>query len=314
MSRIQSLLITGSNGFVGKSFLDYLVTRPIEGKPISIGLVFHKTAPQIPIGLNDQITITHIRADLNRPWEFEYPATHVMHLAADGSASAYSTEAAHRFVSMVDHLVSWCAKLPTPLVFHASSGACFGHVSIDMTADGGVDPAKKKSEFVQSRLTAENNLKTAASKGLIDLRIGRLFSFIGKHLHEKPHYAVPAFVEMAMSAKKIELSGNPLTTRSYLSSNDMSDWMYRSLQPNIGSDVLSIGSDKPVTMKELADYIASVTNSSVSLLNPAIAGDYYVASNQDTRARLLVRETASWQTSIDEYLAFFQEMRTDERR
>ena len=90
--------------------------------------------------------------------------------------------------------------------------------------------------------------------------------------------------------------------------------MYKSLRPGVGSEILSIGSDKPVTMKELADYIATATGSKVTLVNPAIAGDYYVANNQDTRARLLVQETASWQTSIDEYLSFIQEMRSNEHR
>lgn len=315
MSRIRSLLVTGSNGFVGKSFLDYLSTLPIEERPLNLGLVSRGVSPQISDELAAHTVITRIQADLTKPWEFGYPATHIVHLAADGSSSAYSMEAADRFVSMVGNLVAWCRQLDDPVLFHASSGACFGYVPIESeefnAAEGLVE---KKSVFVQSRLTAEETLRIAASKGFFDLRIGRLFSFIGKHLYEKPHYAVSAFVNMALEAKDIQIAGNPKTTRSYLSAEDMSDWMYKSLHSGVGSEILSIGSDKPVTMKELADYIATATDSKVTCLNPTTAGDCYVASNQETRARLLVAETTSWQTSIDEYLAFIREMRSDEHR
>lgn len=322
MSRIRSLLVTGSNGFVGKSFLDYLGTLPVEELPLNLGLVSRGVSPQISDELAAHTAVTRIQADLAKPWEFEYPATHVVHLAADGSSSAYSIEAADRFVSMVGNLVAWCRQLDDPVLFHASSGACFGHISIEGADEhagpelggGEGNSAQKKGIFVKSRLAAEANLKSAAAEGLMDLRIGRLYSFIGRHLYEKPHYAASAFVNMALEAKDIALAGNPRTTRSYLSADDMSDWIYKSLRSGVGSEILSIGSDKPVTMKELADYIATATGSKVTCLNPTMAGDYYVASNQETRARLLVAETTSWQTSTDEYLAFIREMRSDEHR
>ena len=324
MDTIKSLLVTGSNGFVGRSFLDYLSTLPIEDRPRNLGLVSRNVPPEISTDLAAHTSIIHINADLMKPWQFDYPATHIVHLAADGSSNAYSVEAADKFVVMTDHLAIWSNGLDSPAVFHASSGACFGYMPFDSNASeikvesglskGASVLAEKKRVFVESRLKAEHTLKMAAARGHIELRIGRLFSFIGKHLHEKPHYAVPAFINMALSTKNIDIGGNPDTTRSYLSADDMSDWIYRSLQPDVGSEILSIGSENPVTMEELATYIASVTNSTVTLLNPTIAGDYYVARNQDTRARLLVRETRTWQTSIDDYLAFIQEKRSDEHR
>lgn len=324
MSRIESLLVTGSSGFVGRSLLDYLATVAIEDRPRSLGLVSRKAPPKVSDELAAHTAITHIEADLTKPWQIEFPATHIVHLAADGSSDAYSGEAAKRFVVMTDNLISWSKNLESPTVFHASSGACFGHVTVDFDAsttngmreasEDAIALADKKSIFVESRLTAENQLKAASAQGFMDLRIGRLFSFIGRHLYEKPHYAASAFVNMALNTGNIAIGGNPRTTRSYLSANDMSEWIYKSLRPNVGAEILSIGSEKPVTMIELANHIAFVTKSTVTLLNPSIAGDYYVARNEDTRARLTVQETSSWQTSIDEYIAIIQEMRSDEHR
>lgn len=315
MTRIRSLLVTGSKGFVGSSFLDYLSTLPVEERPLNLGLVTRNGSPRFPEELAAHTTITHIQAELMNPWKFRYPATHIAHFAADGSASAYSKVAADKFISMAEHLVSWSAELNSPTVFLASSGACFGHLPI---GDGIrlVDSAsvEKKAVFVQSRVSAENKLKEAQSKGQLDLRIGRLYSFIGKHLYEKPHYAVSSFVNMALNEGRIEVEGSPRTTRSYLSADDMADWIYASLRPGVGSEILSVGSEIPVTMKELADYIAEKTGSSVTLKNPQVVGDYYVANNEKTRGRLLVQERASWQTSVDEYIAFVVETRSNERR
>lgn len=313
MTRIRSLLVTGSNGFVGSSFIEYLSKLSFDVRPESLGLVTRNLTPRIPNGLADHTKITIFQADLMKPWDFEYPATHIVHFAADGSSSAYSSEAAKRFSLMAENLASWSSGLATPMVFLASSGACFGTTKVEQEV-GDLAAFEKKAVFVQSRLTAERSLVEFHTEGRIDLRIGRLYSFIGKHLYEKPHYAVSSFVNMALDHKNILVEGSPRTTRSYLSADDMSDWIYASLRPGVGSEILSIGSERPVKMEELAVYIAEKTGSNVTLVNPQIAGDYYVANNEDTRRRLVVQERASWQTSVDEYVAFVKETRMNEHR
>jgi nucleoside-diphosphate-sugar epimerase len=302
-SRIDSLLITGSNGFVGQSFLDYLSTLPLESRPREVALVTRGPKISVPRGLEFEKPLVHFQADLLQPWVFVFPATHVLHLAADGSAESYSQKAADSFVAMASHLAKWSSRLECPTVFHASSGACFD----------GPEVASLKSDFVNSRLAAEGLLRQVGSEELIDLRIGRLFSFIGRHIYQKPQYAVPSFVRMAIEEKVISMQGNPSTTRSYLSANDMSEWIYKSFLPDLDDAILAIGSEKPVTMTELAEYIAGKTGSEVLFLNPFIDGDYYVADNQETRVRLQVEEKTPWQTSIDRYLEDYLEMRADER-
>ena len=121
-------------------------------------------------------------------------------------------------------------------------------------------------------------------------------------MRNKPQYAVSSFVHMAETTKRIEIIGNPNTTRSYLSATDMSCWMYKALDSEMSGEVLSIGSSIPVTMFELASFIAEIAKSRVVLLNPMAEGDYYVADNQNTCERLQVFETEQWQTSILKYM------------
>jgi len=312
VSSIESLLITGGSGFVGQSLLDHLATVPKKCLPHEIAVTAYNKNVKIPTQLREIIKVTEILSDLSKPWKIDFRATHIVHLAADGSENAYASKAAKNFELMTQNLVSWCEGQESPVVFHASSGACFGH--IPLIEGEGVDNlsknssrtqialVSKKKKFIKSRLEAETILEKSSLEGVIDLRIGRLFSFIGNHLRNKPHYAVSSFVHMAETTKKIEITGNPSTTRSYLSAADMSSWIYKALQSGISNEVLSIGSSIPVTIFELASFIAKNSNSRVALLNPLAEGDYYVANNLSTCERLQEFETEPWQTSIMKYM------------
>ncbi len=312
MSNIESLLITGGSGFVGQSLLDYLSTLPKECLPQKIAVTAHNNRVKIPTQLSENIKVIEVPINLGEPWEIDFRASHVIHLAADGSQEAYTTKAAKSFELMAQNLIKWCEGQESPIVFHASSGACFGHTSLNPDdreshffnheSPTHLALESKKEEFIKSRLSVEALLERGRLEGVIDLRIGRLFSFIGNHLRKKPHYAVSSFVHMAETAKRIEITGNPSTTRSYLSAADMSCWIYKALDSEMSGEILSIGSSIPVTMFELASFVAEVAKSSVVLLNPLAEGDYYVADNQNTCERLQEFETEQWQTSILKYM------------
>jgi nucleoside-diphosphate-sugar epimerase len=311
MSRETSLLITGASGFVGQSYLDFLDTLPVEEKPGSIALVSRSTTSKIDDQRLMGIDVQHFQSDLTLPWEIDFEPTHILNLAADGTVSSYTKGASDTFVQISQNLANWCSEKDRPEIFHASSGACYGVIPISqMTTDADQKKShlvtEKKELFIQSRLKAEEILLATEDQGILNVRIGRLFSFIGRHLVHKPQYAVHAFVRGALENSRIEILGNPQTQRSYLSADDMSRWIHRSLFSKKVLDTLDIGSEVPVTLMELATYIASLTNSTVEILNPNADGDVYVASNAITRANLNEQETKTWKTSILEYLTELQ--------
>jgi nucleoside-diphosphate-sugar epimerase len=309
MDASDSLLITGSSGFVGLSFLDYLASLPSSARPARIGLLSRSGDVPVPEILSSTSEITMIRADLRAPWNFDFQATKILHLAADGSSNAYSVDAGKGFVEIVENFRDWVEKYPKPMVFHASSGACYGH--FDLNGRAGTN--SPKSTFIEHRLLGEEIMRTMYESEVIDLRIGRLFSFIGPHIREKKQYAIPHFVASALRNHQVIVTGNPATTRSYLAAEDMSEWIYRAFDPEISSDILDIGSEIPVTMKEVAEFVASLTASQVIYNDSGAHGDYYVADNEETRNRLQVRETRSWQTSLESYIAFCERAMTNER-
>jgi nucleoside-diphosphate-sugar epimerase len=187
---------------------------------------------------------------------------------------------------------------------HASSGACFGYIPIipDEPASSQANSAPKekwpKVSFVEGRLEAERLLRQAQSEKKFDLQIARLYSFIGEHIREKIHYAVPSFISMAKSSGVIALTGDPMTVRSYLSAHDMSAWIIAALQSDQELPLLSIGSSVPVTMIDLAEFVAKQFSAKVIVKDHHKVGDVYIADNELTKNLLKVDETISWQEAL----------------
>lgn len=244
-----------------------------------------------------KLRLKYVRADLLDEWIFDKSITHVLQLVADGSQNAYSQNALSDFIKFSQRLIQWCEKMPSkPVVVHASSGACFGY--FPLFADLKNSKPWEKANFVVGRLKVEQLLQGAHSSQIVDLRVARLFSFIGSHIRKKTQYAVASFISMAQESKTINLMGDPMTVRSYLSAHDMSTWIMAALQSRVGMPILSIGSSVPVTMIELAQFIAETHGAKVVSDKSPLVGDIYVADNAETKAILGVDETITWKKAI----------------
>ena len=298
LSGIKSLLITGSNGFVGRSIIDHLASLKSHALPDRLILLTrHGLEISLPENLREISTV--LERDLTKDWVIDQEVSHVINLAADGSKSPYSVEANKTFSSIVSNLVSWITTHQDPLrIFHASSGACSGYVPM-YTAKEFSNP---KTSFVQNRLEAEINLKRASSDLGFELSIGRLFTFAGSHLISKNQYAISNFINSAKKSKLIKVTGDPSTVRSYMYQDSLAIWILTSLVSQNSHTDLQIGSSQAVTIRELAEFIAESTSSDVDYASDPTPADIYLPNNKETRDKLGVVEGKSWKPAVLEML------------
>ena len=123
----DSILITGSNGFVGRSIVEFLGKLDKTLLPREIILLTRNGLTyKIPERLLPLSRI--IEHDLQTNWQFDANSTHIINLAADGSRAPYSRESSDSYVQLNKNLVDWISKQQREMkIFHASTGACFGY-------------------------------------------------------------------------------------------------------------------------------------------------------------------------------------------
>jgi nucleoside-diphosphate-sugar epimerase len=311
MSPIDTLIVTGSNGFVGMSLLGYLNEISLEERPRRIVTFNRSIKAQNDSSYYSNLKIENRIADLTKPWKFDIPNAYLINLAADGSANSYSETASQLFLSVGQNAAEWIKKNRPCRVFHASSGA----VQKSELSPSNIHDAKnmenwiKKQSFIKSRLAVENLLTTLSRQENIEIIVGHLYSFIGSNILAKTQYAVSSFIHGAVKNKRIFVEGSPKTTRSYLYQDDMSKWIIRSLQVEKPVNPIVIGSSKIVQMSELAEFIATVTDSEVEYLNPSAPSESYIADNAATLECLEVIESKKWQDAVLECIDFVKESR-----
>jgi len=298
MSSIESLLITGSNGFVGQSFLSYLKNKSKNELPKKIILVNRNTPIQLSSELKSKSEIIFLQADLTKKWDFNLKASHVLNLAGDGSSTAYSKDSAQNFVKISSNLSYWASINKPKVIVHASSGACFYNPSENKEFIN-------KANLIESRLNSESILNQIKENLDVNVILARLFTFIGPNMLTKQQYAAPLFISEAVNKKLIKVTGNPNTVRSYMHESTMSDWLFNSLQTNKIEGIISIGSVIPVSIRELVEFISLKTNSEIIFESPNSKISVYLPTIQNKIDYIGVSDGPKWQDSIAECINIY---------
>jgi nucleoside-diphosphate-sugar epimerase len=302
MERIKTLLITGSNGFVGQSFLKHISNLPSEMQPNEIVLV-NRNSPVIPnLELKNKCTMSFVMADLTKPWKINQNISHVLNLAGDGSVNAYSKESAQNFIKICNNLSDWAMKNKPEVIVHASSGACFYNTLKDISF-------KDKQYLIDSRIQGEIILEGITKNAEINVLSARLFTFIGPNILDKMQYAASFFIRNAIENRLITVSGNSKTIRSYMHQSTMSDWIYKCLVRKEPEGIVSIGSPVAVTIEELVDFISSRTNAKVIFNDTIIKPSVYIPNLDREFDYLGVTEGPKWQDSMDECINIYSKRR-----
>jgi len=299
MKQVESLIIFGSNGFVGTSFLNYLLQMPDTIKPSQITLI-NRSKPQNPILRNFSGTeIISLELDLRVNCSINLKATHVLNLAGDGSNNSYSAEASEDFVKICRNLANWIETSELVKVVHASTGACSYKPGTDLISSS-------KRVFIDSRLEGEKLLRSAGLKSGIKVVNARLFTFLGINILSKTQYAAPSFIRGALRDGVIKVNGNPETIRSYMHEKTLSEWLYNCLTDVNLRDTVNIGSSEPVAIRELAEFISDKTGSRIDYSITNQSKTTYLPSNYDGIESLNLLEGPRWFETVTECLDFLQ--------
>ena len=316
----RRLLFTGMTGPFGVwllSVLDFL--QRTQGLTCSITALsrdpkrFQLAHPEL-LGLQG---LSWVQGDIRNLDLRDAPYDYVIHGATTRALDTYlGASPAAKFDTVVRGTQRLIRSLPqgdeTRLLL-VSSGSVYGTSLLregsripeawpevpPMTPGAALGHAKRAAEFLV--LAAQEERRDISSS------IARCFSFVGPALPTDIHYAIGNFVSAAVANRDLVVRTNGTASRSYMYLGDMVAWLMGILVKGAPGSTFHVGSEKRVTIRDLAYLVREVTNSQsrvivqgMDSLEPGTsAANSYVPDTSQTRATLGLSE---W-TSLEEGIA-----------
>jgi len=260
-----TILLLGGTGFIGKSVLD-LLNHLNTKKELKIILVSR--------GLNTENFDLNRWHNLEIQWikkpidelqlnDLNTKIDYVIHAATSTNSEAKNLNYLIKtLIFGTMNIVDLCTQLKPRGVLYLSSGAIYGlkrsgppkFKETDLYAPDTTDLDQSYGHLKRLNETLWSDFYR---KTLTPTAIARCFAFSGKNLDTKSHFAICNFIEDAKKARSIKISGNGSAVRSYLDEEDLAIWLLTVLIKNKSFDVVNIGSDEDITIKQLAEAVQS---------------------------------------------------------
>lgn len=263
----KTVLITGATGFFGKWLLESAIAfnhaLRLEGeKRLQIVALsrnpgaFLERYPKF--GQYD--FIQYISGDV-RTFELENVSVdYVIHAATDASAKL-EQENPDEMYSVVVHgtqrALDVARQCGASRFLLTSSGAVYGPQPPEMSHIPESYVGTPVTAYGQGKAIAEQMVNHYADRFGFQSHIARCFAFVGPYLNLDIHFAVGNFIRNALDGQPIVIKGDGTPTRSYLYAAELTIWLWTILLRGENHCVYNVGSDDAVTIKELAQRVAS---------------------------------------------------------
>ena len=265
------IFITGGTGFVGRSLLRAALdnSRALVAEDVRFTILSRspqRFLAQFPEFAEIQ-RLDFYQGDVR---SFLFPAeqfSHIIHAATDTSVDAMSKpgELIDEIVTGTQRVLEFAAHCGAKKVLLTSSGAVYGtqpsHIDcLEETYPGGPDPTDPASAYGQVKRLAEQLCAIAVHEKGLQVKVARLFAFIGEDLPLAGQYAIGNFIRDALEAPAIEVQGDGTPMRSYLYAGDLARWLLTILEKGQTNRSVNVGSDQAISIADLAQLVADTVS------------------------------------------------------
>jgi nucleoside-diphosphate-sugar epimerase len=282
------LVITGGTGFIGRWLVELaLRANEVFGSGVSVGIV----------------TRNAVRSTSRLPHIFSRPDAHVIEIELDEPTD-------HRPFGGMDLCIHAATEVPAPAfgrgvvadydsivlgtrrtleAAHAngatrflltSTGSIYGAVlhgtaNVAETYNGAPGLLNSGFPYGNAKRAAEWFTSASATPGFATT-IARIFTPIGPGLPLDGPFAAGNFVRDAIARQPIVIQGDVRTLRSYLYTADLAVWLMRILVDGKPGEAYNVGSEHPVTIGQLAETVAQLTNGTVQAIGDSSGNENHV--------------------------------------
>ena len=198
---------------------------------------------------------------------------YIIHGATDTSSAAHKrhSDMLNTILAGTHNVLKLAIKNKVNKILLISSGAVYGPQESllsgqDETDPRACNPLQVSSTYGESKRCME--LLGAISHFENDLNVSyaRCFSFMGPGLPINGHFAFGNFIGDALSGKPLIITGDGEAIRSYLHAGELVIWLVNIMINGRNNEAYNLGSDKPISIKQLAARIQNLVSPSSSII------------------------------------------------
>ena len=318
--RGKRIFITGGTGFFGCWLLESFAwaNEKMGLKSEAVVLTrspeaFKYKAPHLATNPSIQFHVGDVRS-------FEFPEgefSHIIHAATEASVKLNTEKPFLMLDTIVEgtrRTLEFARYCGAGKFLLTSSGAVYGkqpqeitHISEDHT--GAPDVLNPSSAYGEGKRIAEHLCALYAKQYGIEAKIARCFAFVGPYLPLNIHFAIGNFILDGLHGKPIQVQSDGTPYRSYLYASDLAIWLWSILVRGTVCCPYNVGSEQDVTIKELAQMVASCFRPAVEVHVakepvPLQSGERYVPSTQRARSHLNLLQTVGLRESIERTISY----------
>ena len=277
--RNQTIFITGGTGFFGiwlqMSFIH--INRKLDLNAKIILLTRNKSKFLSDYSwLKGYEEVSFLEGDI---CDFEFiddKIDYIIHAATEASVKLNLEQPLTMFETVVNgtkRILEFAKQKEVKSFLLTSSGAVYGkqphdivnvdenYVGAPLTFDAGAvyGEGKRMSEVLCAVYYKHYNLP---------VKIARCYAFVGPFLPLNSHFAIGNFINNALKNEPIIIQGDGTPYRSYMYAADLMIWLWTILFKGADNYPYNVGSDKSISIEELAYEVATATasDSNISIL------------------------------------------------
>ena len=126
---------------------------------------------------------------------------------------------------------------------------------------GNVNPVGYRSPYEEGKRFSESLIALYVKKYKLDAKIVRIFNTYGPYMNEADQRVVPRFLLQAIKGEPLTIHGDGSQKRTFSYIDDLTAGLIKVMRKGKTGEVYNIGSDKEITIKNLAYQILKITKS-----------------------------------------------------
>jgi UDP-glucuronate decarboxylase len=258
----MKLLVTGGAGFLGSHLCEVLLKKGHE--VVAVDNYFTGSKSNVE-HLLDYSNFEVIRHDVTFPLYIEVEG--IFNLACPASPVHYQRNPVQTFKTSVHGAINLLglAKRTGARILQASTSEVYGDPAISPQIEsywGNVNPIGIRSCYDEGKRAAETLFFDYNRQYNLEIRVARIFNTYGPRMAMNDGRVVSNFIVQALRNESLTVYGDGSQTRSLCYVDDLVSGLVKLFFKEEILGPVNLGNPEPLTMKQLAEEIIVLTNSS----------------------------------------------------